>query len=233
MIYKNIITMSMKFLNYFFILSLIFLSFSFVYADLGSQNVGNSITVSECQGLFAAGFDPHDNLKSSIMGLCLSGIIVNLNKLEQNQCEKIICEYNAARQGLSPIACAKQSAFNTCMIKGGGFEIVEGILIGALRRNIRQVLEDPIAFGISRIQDALKQQVATCPKGVCTSPGSKAASIALAVLELPHVVETVEHLIKQLKSLGSIFDDSACEQLEDIKKELEQLIEEYEFQSQR
>ena len=194
--------------------------------------LSNSITMSQCQGMFAGGFNPQDNLMSSIMGLCLPGILVNLHRLEQNTCEKILCEYNAARQGLSPIACAKQSAYNTCLITGQGFDVVEGILIGALRQNIRQILEDPLAFGISRVQDILVRQTATCTGGVCTTPASKTAAIALAVLEIPNVIQTVRSLISQFQSLGQS-QESACERLEDIREELEQLIAQHEAAQRR
>ena len=195
-------------------------------------DLSDSIVMSQCQGLFAGGFNPQDNLMSSIMGLCLSGILVNLHRLEQNQCEKIICEYNAARQGLSPIACAKQSAYNTCLITGQGFDVIEGVLIGALRQNIRQILEDPLGFGISRIQDTLKQQTTKCPGGVCTTTTSKTASIALAVLEIPNAIQTIKNLINQLQSLGQS-RETACERLEDIRKELEQLVAQQQAQIRR
>ena len=249
---KKIKIMNLRIWSYFLLIGIFFFSFSFADgpAGEGAQLIepvvtppaspssvppsldSVSITMSQCQGLFAGGFNPQDNLMSSIMGLCLSGILVNLHRLEQNQCEKIICEYNAARQGLSPIACAKQSAYNTCLITGQGFDVVEGILIGALRQNIRQILEDPIGFGISRVQDVLKQQALKCQGGVCSTPASKTASIALAVLEIPNVINTIKSLINQLQSLGQS-QQSACERLEDIREELEQLIAQHESQSRR
>ncbi|MCH8519567.1 MAG: hypothetical protein LAT82_02325 [Nanoarchaeota archaeon] len=244
MIQLNITNMISKTLIYFLIISI--LTFSFSYADgpgtppgsisdpvvvppslsTGQTPIGGSLSVSECQGLFAGGFDPQDNLMASVMGLCLSGILVNLHRLEQNECEKIICEYNAARQGISPIACAKQSAYNTCLITGQGFDVVEGVLIGALRQNIRRILEDPLGFAIDRVRGVFERQVSMCSPN-CSDPFSKVSAIGLAVLEIPNAINSIKSLINQLQSLGQS-QESACERLEDIREELEQLIAQHE-----
>ena len=251
---KKIIKLNMKFTNKLFfsllILFVIFFTSIFSAAPSGTPfdveplielpvqmipggqsatELSNSIVMSECQGLFAGGFNPEDNLMSSIMGLCLSGIIVNLDRLRQNECEKILCEYHAAMEGLSPIACAKQSAYNTCLITGQGFDVIEGVLIGALRNNIRQILEDPLAFGISRVQDILQRQVESCIGGVCSTPASKTASIALAILEIPNVINTIKNLISQFQSITQSFQnqENACSRLDEVKEELEGILAQY------
>ena len=113
-----------------------------------SQSSIETITQNNCEGLFTNNFDSSDNLMSSILSLCLPGVIKNLERLEQNECEKILCEYEAARQGISPIGCAKKSAYNTCLITGQGFDVVECLLIGCLRQNIKNILENPLALGL-------------------------------------------------------------------------------------
>lgn len=185
----------------------------------------DSLTRNQCQGLFANNFDPSDNLMSSIMSFCLSGVLVNLHRLEQQECEKILCEYRAAQQGISPIGCAKQNAFNTCMITGQGFDVVEGLLIGSLRNQIRQILENPLGFGIEQLRKVLEKQVATCNAG-CSTPAEKAAAIGLAVLEIPGAIQTIQDLMNQLSSVTDQ-QDTACQRLEDVRVELEDILNQY------
>lgn len=188
-------------------------------------SIQDSLTRSNCQGLFAGGFDPSDNLMSSIMSFCLSGVLVNLHRLEQQECERILCEYRAAQQGISPIGCAKQNAYNTCMITGQGFDVVEGMLIGALRQNIRNILENPLGFGIEQLRKVLERQVETCIPN-CSTPNSKVAAIGLAALEIPAAFQTIQNLMNQLSSVTDR-PETACERLEDVRLELEEMLDQY------
>lgn len=189
-----------------------------------SSSSSSSISVSSCEGLFANGFDASDNLMSSIFGLCLPGVLKNLDRLEQNECEQILCEYEAAQKGLSPILCAKKSSYNTCLITGEGFDVVEGILIGSLRQNIKQILENPLGLGIAQAKKYLKQQT-SCKGPACIVP-QKYANVALAAIEIPGSIQTLASLASQFDSFGAE-QKTSCEKLEDIRPELEQIIDDY------
>lgn len=206
----------------FSVVSLVVIVLFFSSTTLGFSSV-ETISQSSCQGLFANNFDPSDNLMSSVMSLCLPGVIKNLERLEQNECEKILCEYEAARQGISPIGCAKKSAYNTCLITGQGFDVVEGLLIGSLRENIRNILENPLALGAEYLQKQAKQAL-TC-QGSCSSMNSKLAAISLGGIEIFNAIETIQNLVDQLSSIGDS-SKTACEQLEDIRPELENIVNE-------
>lgn len=211
-----------KFNAVFMMVIFLFLGFnsSIVYADEDSVE---SITQNNCEGLFANNFEADDNLMSSVMSLCLPGVIRNLERLEQNECEKILCEYEAARQGISPIGCAKKSAYNTCLITGQGFDVVEGLLIGSLRENIRNILQNPLALGAEYLQKQSRQAL-TC-SGSCSSTSSKIAAIGLGGMEIFNAIQTIQNLIEELSSITDS-SKTACEQLEEVRPELERIVNE-------
>lgn len=202
------------------IITLLFGSFSMSFA-LKIEPV----SVSQCEGLFS-GFNADDNLIASIIGLCLPGVLKNIDRLQQNECEQILCEYEAAQRGLSPILCAKKAAYNTCVITGEGYDVVEGILIGSIRNQIKQVLENPLGLGIDFIKKKLAKRIAAC-KGVkpCLA-NEKAANIGLAIIEGAGAIQSLQSLVSQFENIGEE-QKSACEQLEDIRPELEKVINDY------
>jgi hypothetical protein len=186
-----------------------------------STSLTDTLTTSQCQGLFADNSDPTENLMSSIVSLCLPGILKNLNRLEIEECEKILCEYEAAKNGLSPINCAKQSAYNTCLITGEGYDIIEGLLIGSLRQNIKRILENPLGLAISIARKRIEQALLCNP--TCSAPISKGAAIGLAAIEIFNAYGSLTQLIEQFENSQG-FNDNACQELEEIEKELEQIL---------
>ncbi len=189
----------------------------------------SSISIASCEGLFANGLDPTRNLMSSIISLCLPGILVNLDKLEQNQCQKILCEYDMAQKGLTPILCAKEAAYNTCLITGEGYDVIEGILIGSLRQNIRQILENPLGLGIQYIKNQLElaEKGLPCTGPFCTVP-QKVRNIILGGFNIAEAIGQIQSLASQLEGLlGGEEQKTACEQLEDIRPELEEIVDQY------
>jgi len=187
-----------------------------------------SISIAGCEGLFANGLDPTRNLMSSIISLCLPGILINLDRLEQNQCQKILCEYDMAQKGLTPILCAKEAAYNTCIITGEGYDVIEGILIGSLRQNIRQVLENPLGMGIQYIKNQLElaEQGLPCTGPFCTIP-EKVRNIILAGFNIAEAFSQIQSLMSQFEGLFGDDQKTACEQLEDIRPELEEIVNQY------
>lgn len=189
----------------------------------------SSVSITQCEGLFANGMDPTRNLMSSIVSLCLPGILVNLDRLQQNECQKILCEYDMAQKGLSPILCAKEAAYNTCLITGEGIDVIEGILIGSLRDNIRQILENPLALGIQYLKNQLEtlQPGPTCTGPFCTIP-EKVRNLILAGFNIADALGQIQALASQFEGLlGGEEQKTACEQLEDIRPELEQIVDQY------
>lgn len=226
-IHKNNKMVGMRVRFSIFLFACMFL-FQISFADEGTDSI-TAISQNNCEGLFANNFDAGDNLISSVMGLCLPGVINNLGKLEETECEKILCEYKAAKDGLSPIGCAKQSAYNTCLITGQGYQVVEGMLIGSLRETIRNVLENPLGLGIELAKKYLNKQVKQKPmcEPNCSTPTSKIAAIALAGIELSSSSQTLSNLKEEF---SQIYDpeDSACEQLEKIiRPDLEKVVSDY------
>lgn len=200
-----------------------------VISPSSSSGGASSISIASCEGLFANGLDPTRNLMSSIISLCLPGILVNLDKLEQNQCQKILCEYDMAQKGLTPILCGKQAAYNTCLITGEGYDVIEGILIGSLRQNIRQILENPLGLGIQYIKNQLKlaQQGLTCTGPFCTVP-QKVRNFILGGFNIAEAIGQIQSLASQFEGLlGGEEQKTACEQLEDIRPELEDIVNQY------
>ena len=196
------------------------------FVSYGDDN-GNTISVHECEGLFASGFNPKDNLVSSTLGLCLPGVILNLEKLEEIECEKIICEYDAAQNGYSPILCAKQSAYESCLVEGQGafIGLAEDLLIGSFRDNIKRVLENPLALAIDLGKKELLRQASCNQDGTVCTPAQKTANIGLGIIEVANVYST-------LKSLGDQFEGyderTYCERLEEeYKPKLEEIVNEY------
>ena len=210
-----------------FVLFLCIVSFfTSVTSGFSSEDMSSIETISQgnCEGLFANNFDPSDNLMSSVMSLCLPGVIRNLERLDQNQCEKILCEYEAAKEGISPIGCNKKSAYNTCLITGQGFNVVEGLLIGSLRENVRNILQNPIALGTNYLRKQAEQSL-TC-SGSCSSTTSKIAAIGLGGMEILSAYTTIQELVEEFSTLLDT-SKTACEQLEEIKPELEKIVNDY------
>ncbi|HLD40135.1 MAG TPA: hypothetical protein VJB13_03270 [Candidatus Nanoarchaeia archaeon] len=132
--------------------------------------------------------DIRDNLFLSIAGICIPGIIKNLDKLRQIKCRKIVCLENEVRSGLATVSmCEELEDMLVCKYVVGElwyiipFSQFWDNVIGGLAK----ALADPIAIVHTA---TILSCLVTCN---ASSAGKSACSYAYFIWDLVGVLENV------------------------------------------
>ncbi len=114
----------------------------------------------------------HDNLIVSGIGLCIPGVVYNLDKIAQIQCRYIYCLENEVPQGVPVDICEKLRAQMTCKYALGE---VMGMLpffkpLDMIFNNVKTAIQDPIGTAASIIWNAcaLFCPTSTAGSGLCS-----------------------------------------------------------------
>ena len=97
--------------------------------------------------------DPEESIVLSTVTGCVPGIISNLQKYRQIQCQYIICMRKAALENMQIHVCEDERAYLQCRFWWGqAFELVPfAHFVRAVGRNLRDIVSDPLGlvFGIT------------------------------------------------------------------------------------
>lgn len=132
--------------------------------------------------------DIRDNLFLSIAGLCIPGIIKNLDKLRQIKCRKIVCLENEVRSGLATVSmCEELEDMLVCKYVVGELWYILPFsqFFDQIINGLAKALADPIAI-------AHTLTIVTC-SSLCSvsNTGSSACSYAYFIWDIIGIIESV------------------------------------------
>lgn len=136
----------------------------------------------------------NSNLKNSIVmsaqKLCIPGVVYNLNKYRQMDCEYLECLKVYGASGLDVSQCEVMKASKTCaIIVGEAFELPYVRIGKNLFSNMADTIRMSYGYGLVAILDYIRGT------GICDDPTSDAAIISC---NLPHAIQ--EYISGQKKT---------------------------------
>ncbi len=152
----------------------------------------------------------YDNLIVSSVGLCLPGIIYNLEKLQQVHCSKLSCLKNDVTAGLATVSdCDARFRYGICKyIWGELFEIPLFGFVDGLGELLNSVIHDPISL----ISFALS---ATC--GLSCPTSSVGNAFCNNFFFFSDIFKTIGAVANTVKSIPSIKHDECKANGIDVK----------------
>ena len=192
--------------------------------DLSSTAQTNEEVRSDC-----AIISPNvkDSLILSIATLCLPGIVEKLYQLQSIKCEKITCRYNAAINGLDENVCSVKAKYSKCKYVYGEFFSLFGMnILTKIRDLVKTAIANPIglAFGIGTA--ILRKHVSNCAStGSCNGDWVNIEAGLLSVIDAVAAIGTFTDMIKNGVDLSP---SNTCDDIPDIKKELEEIVNDQE-----
>lgn len=170
--------------------------------------------------------NPKDSLLLSIITLCLPGILEKIQELRQIKCDFAVCQYEAIKNGLSPEFCKKDKGYRECkFIVGEIFAIPPMSILENMRQIMANILANPVGMAYSVTVVAARKYAISC-QGTCSSSYAWIPLTLLAVTDISSAVQTIKDLTSEAYNPFPQFE-SSCEKLEDIQKEMKEIIKEY------
>lgn len=178
-----------------------------------------------------------NSLVMSVVTLCLPGILEKVNEWKDMRCRKVVCKYDAVINNIDPSHCEAEYAFNQCkLIVGEVFALPPMAILEYFRSVIANIIANPVGLLYSGVVLSARATVsgacaadATGGNGmICnfawgSATGLTAARIFLWTNDAIALFQTTKDLI------DNGFDQFAprqnyCDQMEDIKKEMEEIL---------
>lgn len=148
--------------------------------------------------------NPEKSLYSSIATLCLPGIISNLEKARQAECEYALCLQNRfPREGTPPVVCSMTRQYKWCVIKG---EQWAGIPFVGFLNDMLQAIRHAFTNWGSVVFAAAAVACHTLPSAIVASTCNVASDIKSKF-------ELASYLTSAWHSVGSDDDPKYCEEL--------------------
>jgi len=215
---------------------ILFLSLNFLSANTNDgdswfnnfyefTNDGASSCPDDQKFLSLGNFNPRSSIISSILTLCLPGVIENWGKLIEIDCAKFICKYEATKKGLPTDGCDLEAGLQKCVFTvGEATSFIEGPLIDAVRELINNPVGLLLNFGISASRNSLASCAPNCGSLLITSGWG-----ILLLIDGPALIDRINGMVESLKNYGKTLENirkvSVCNQVYDIEKELKSLWE--------
>lgn len=175
---------------------------------------------------------PPTDVKSSfilsVVFMCLPGILEKTMEKKEIECDLAVCSYEAVKNNLDPSFCEKEAAYKTCKYWAGEiFAIPPLSIMEYIRQKIASILANPIGFAYAAGISALRYELDTvCAGG---KPGCDARLIGpgAVILAVNDILAVAQTFMEMMENGFSLFDseESSCDQLSEIKEELEGLVE--------
>jgi hypothetical protein len=225
------------YINVFLVLSLIFLiplEISFAEkVDVGPIYMKQGDISKACGS--DAGFNVKDSLVLSVVTMCLPGILEKTHDYMEIKCQRIVCEYNAVKNGLDPAYCNKQEAYQQCVyVVGEVFALPPMAMLEYYRKAIANIIANPVGVIWSVATVAARKTVfVQCKAPSCnchtgTNPMFAAAKFFLLVTDSMYLYQTIKDIQKNGFFPPGIGDkEDYCKMIPDIEKEIKPILDYY------
>ncbi|MEK6808107.1 MAG: hypothetical protein AABY14_00300, partial [Nanoarchaeota archaeon] len=159
---------------------------------------------------------------------CIPGLLANLQKYRQIECDKAVCLRDVVPIGARTVNdCNREHGINQCTYILGGFGGVVIDVLTAPFKGIVSSLSHPIAssYVIAR-QSLVKRCETNCPIGGCTAKWVSSCSLAGTMLALEHLAQFTDVLrsLDDLTNFKASIQPDYCEILnkDDTKQKTQQ-----------
>lgn len=221
----------------YLIISLMFLvpmNISFA-ADGEKDFLTGQHSVNEVSGTCspAAPTNVKDSWILSVVMMCLPGVLEKTMEWQEIECDQVVCSYEAVKNNLDPTFCKKEASYKTCtFIMGEIFAMPPMAILEYFRSLIANLLANPIGMAWGMSARIARQSVdAACGvgtdgkiAGTCTSENVGFQVVFLAITDIAAMVQTFSDMMENGFNFFDDNDESSCEQLGDIRDELEGLV---------
>lgn len=221
----------------FLMISLMFLipmELGVVFAEGTESNVPdkkseaeNSVTKDVLGEVCGANlFNVRESLILSTIMLCLPGILDKMQEYQEYGCEEVVCKYNYIKSGLDPTICTKQRQYKNCKMIFG--ELYGIGLLGKLEDLVKTILSNPagLAFAVAAVFGRKYLQT-NCPSPTtCTGPIMIGIGIPLFLVDIAAAFQTLQGIAEN-GFQGFDSGENYCEQMRDLKGELEEIVKAY------
>lgn len=153
----------------------------------------------------------YENIYTSMAGLCLSGIIYNVEKSREVYCRKIICYGREVPAGVATIeSCNKLNALLVCEFWAGPFFDFVGFGgISAIGKTLESFFSSPLGF------IALSEVVGCFP--LCILPyNPTAVSVCKVATGLNKALSIIDNIVGAIQTAPSVTGQHYCSQIDDI-----------------
>ncbi len=157
----------------------------------------NTFTLRTAFGQAAKATSLSDNIFTSVAGLCIPGVILNLEELRQVKCRYVSCLENEVKSGVATVeACRELRDYQECKYFWG--EVFQFLpIFGALDQLLsilKSMLTDPI--GLIRVAFILGCSVIWCPT---SGTADTVCDWAAAIFALTDIIEGIIGAFNQVK----------------------------------
>ncbi|MGM5485192.1 MAG: hypothetical protein ACQEP1_04960, partial [Nanobdellota archaeon] len=161
--------------------------------------------------------EPQNSLIMSIAGLCLPGIITNLNKYMSIQCRYVKCLKDLSLQGAPTYICDSKKSQSKCLFFFN--EVGETFGILKLAKNIG---EDIGNIGANLAPNTLKLVV---DKAICSQPDKKVSkAVKVFACDVPRAIFNTIDSWKRFKAIGRYAEEETWQVSDSGKGICEQVL---------
>ena len=150
----------------------------------------------------------YDNIVLSTIGLCLPGIIYNVEKYRQIECRYVSCLENEVQAGVATIeSCRELKDYQQCKyVAGELFQLLPFVnAFDNLVQSLKTFIQDPV--GIVRVL-----VLSACAKAFCATSGS-ITSTCKAIGYIVYLLDFVNNIVSTFQQIQTTTEKDYCEQV--------------------
>ena len=150
----------------------------------------------------------YDNIVLSTIGLCLPGIIYNVEKYRQIECRYVSCLENEVQAGVATIeSCRELKDYQQCKyVAGELFQLLPFVnAFDNLVQSLKTFIQDPV--GIVRVL-----VLSACANAFCATSGS-ITSTCKAIGYIVYLLDFVNNIVSTFQQIQTTTEKDYCEQV--------------------
>jgi len=149
----------------------------------------------------------YDNMFLSVVGICLPGIIYNLEKYRQIQCRYVSCLENEVKAGVATIeSCRELKDYQQCKyVTGELFQIIPFVTaLDGLLGLVKSLLTDPVGLVRSFV-------ILVCSEVWCKIPSGPSENVCEYVSYFLFLSDLVNSIISTVQQIKTQTEKNYCE----------------------
>jgi len=181
--------------------------------------------MTRAESTCGASFNPKGSLIMSIITLCLPGLLDKMMEWKEIKCKKVVCKYDAIKNGLDSGFCDKQNGYEVCTyIVGEMFAIPPMNIIKHIKDIVKGIIANPIGILYSAaLQYSRLTLQGLCKLPICILPPSKVMGYAVLGADIAGLAQLWKEL--SANGFGGEKSSNSCGRMGEIKKEMEEIVE--------